>query len=179
MHSLFNMAIFCTIIIIGISQCISEGCHISGWVHERRNSTAFAMELCLSCINPSIWGLFCEFKFWSLFYIVRDHFVNAPSKWETSHCNIVPHWLGAYTKWSLHSHCNVIHNIVILDHVIEIWLQSSHYYISVLNAVRYQWFMCQDIRIKWLMLHGPLTRYAKLRVRMRRECRERFPRHRR
>ena len=27
--------------------------------------------------------------------------------------------------------------------------------------------------------HGPLARYAKLRVRMRRECRERFPRHRR
>ena len=27
-------------------------------------------------------------------------------------------------------------------------------------------------------VHGPLARYAKLRVRMRRECRERFPRHR-
>ena len=27
-------------------------------------------------------------------------------------------------------------------------------------------------------MHGPLARYAKLRVRMRRECRERFPRHR-
>ena len=27
--------------------------------------------------------------------------------------------------------------------------------------------------------YGPLARYAKLRVRMRRECRERFPRHRR
>ena len=26
--------------------------------------------------------------------------------------------------------------------------------------------------------HGPLARYAKLRMRMRRECRERFPRHR-
>ena len=26
--------------------------------------------------------------------------------------------------------------------------------------------------------HGPLTRYVKLRVRMRRECWERFPRHR-
>ena len=25
--------------------------------------------------------------------------------------------------------------------------------------------------------HGPFARYAKLRVRMRRECRERFPRH--
>ena len=30
-----------------------------------------------------------------------------------------------------------------------------------------------------ILLHGPLTRYVKLRVRMRRECRERFPRHRR
>ena len=28
-------------------------------------------------------------------------------------------------------------------------------------------------------VHGPLARYVKLRVRMRRECRERFPRHRR
>ena len=32
----------------------------------------------------------------------RDHFVYAPSPWEkTSHCNIVSHWLAAYTKWSL------------------------------------------------------------------------------
>ena len=29
-----------------------------------------------------------------------------------------------------------------------------------------------------LSVHGPLARYVKLRVRMRRECRERFPRHR-
>ena len=33
----------------------------------------------------------------------RDHFVNAPSQWETTlQCNVVSHWLGAYTKWSLH-----------------------------------------------------------------------------
>ena len=33
---------------------------------------------------------------------LRDHFVNAPSQWEmTLHCNVVSHWLGAYTKWSL------------------------------------------------------------------------------
>ena len=32
----------------------------------------------------------------------RDHFVYAPSKWETKlHCNVISHWLGAYTKWSL------------------------------------------------------------------------------
>ena len=30
----------------------------------------------------------------------------------------------------------------------------------------------------WHMSHGPLARYVNLRVRMRRECRERFPRHR-
>ena len=30
----------------------------------------------------------------------RDHFV--PSQWEkTLHCNVISHWLGAYTKWSL------------------------------------------------------------------------------
>ena len=32
----------------------------------------------------------------------RDHFVNVLSQWETTlHCNVVSHWLGAYTKWSL------------------------------------------------------------------------------
>ena len=33
----------------------------------------------------------------------NDHFVYAPSQWErTLLCNVVSHWLGAYTKWSLH-----------------------------------------------------------------------------
>ena len=32
----------------------------------------------------------------------RDHFVYVPSQWETTlHCNVVSHWLGAYTKWFL------------------------------------------------------------------------------
>ena len=32
----------------------------------------------------------------------RDHFLNAPSQWEkTLQCNVVTHWLGSYTKWSL------------------------------------------------------------------------------
>ena len=32
----------------------------------------------------------------------RDHFVYAPCQWETTlHCNVVSHWQGAYTKWSL------------------------------------------------------------------------------
>ena len=29
--------------------------------------------------------------------------MNAPSQWETTlHCNVVSHWPGTYTKWSLH-----------------------------------------------------------------------------
>ena len=32
----------------------------------------------------------------------RDHFVYAPSQWETMlNCNIVSYWLDGYTKWSL------------------------------------------------------------------------------
>ena len=32
----------------------------------------------------------------------NDHFVYACSQWETTlQCNIVSHWLGAFTKWSL------------------------------------------------------------------------------
>ena len=33
---------------------------------------------------------------------IGDHFVYASSQWETTlQCNVVSHWLGAYTKWSL------------------------------------------------------------------------------
>ena len=31
------------------------------------------------------------------------HFVNTPGQWDpTLHCNVVSHWLGAYTKWFHH-----------------------------------------------------------------------------
>ena len=39
----------------------------------------------------------------------QDHFVYVPSQWETTlHCNIVSHWLGAYTKWSLAQDINYV-----------------------------------------------------------------------
>ena len=32
----------------------------------------------------------------------RDHFVYAPSQWETTlQCDVISHWLDAYIKWSL------------------------------------------------------------------------------
>ena len=33
--------------------------------------------------------------------LFRNHFMYVPSQWETPlHCNVVSHWLGAYTLWS-------------------------------------------------------------------------------
>ena len=44
--------------------------------------------------------------------ICRDHFVNVPSQWKTTlHCNVVSHWLGAYTNWSLYMYTRT-HNHV-------------------------------------------------------------------
>ena len=40
----------------GNSLPISYSYHIDGLVLERRNSIASALELCLSCTNPSIWN---------------------------------------------------------------------------------------------------------------------------
>ena len=34
----------------------------------------------------------------------RDHSVNVSNQWEIMlHGNVISHWLGAYTKWSLHN----------------------------------------------------------------------------
>ena len=34
--------------------------------------------------------------------LIRDHFLYAPSQWETTlQCNVVSYWLGPYSKWSL------------------------------------------------------------------------------
>ena len=39
---------------------------------------------------------------------IRDHFVNAPSQWETTlHCNVVSHRLGAFTEGYLHTRSTI------------------------------------------------------------------------
>ena len=52
---------------------------------------------------------------------------------------------------------------------------------QVLSVFKYSWHkVISETNVDiCLRINGPLARYAKLRVRMRRECRERFPRHRR
>ena len=50
--------------------------------------------------------------------LCRNHFVHAPNHWETTlHCNVVSHWLGACTKWSLLWW--LLHLIIIIKS--EIW----------------------------------------------------------
>ena len=43
-----------------------------------------------------------SFSCFTLWYVYREHFVYVPSQWEaTLQCNVVSHWLGTCTKWSL------------------------------------------------------------------------------
>ena len=54
--------------------------------------------------QASIWYFwsFPEKLPWGECHRKLDHFVNAPSQWETTlHRNFVSHWLGTFTKWSL------------------------------------------------------------------------------
>ena len=52
--------------------------------------------------------LYISFPFIMHCTVYKDRFVHEPSHWEaTLQCNVVSHWLGACTKWSLAyiSHC--------------------------------------------------------------------------
>ena len=54
--------------------------YMDGLVHERHNSSVLAMELCLSCINPSIW---CLLWIWSLTHgqNIPDSKVHGAATW--------------------------------------------------------------------------------------------------
>ena len=57
----------------------------------------------------------------------RDHFVYAPSEWETTlHCNVVFHWLGAYAKRSLMSCCKNSFSIMVRNFVV-LWVWNYTY----------------------------------------------------
>ena len=75
--------------------------------HQRFVSLAF-LTVSLACVRKvmfcgNIAGVSQSNLFQTIIYHdSRDHFVSAPSQWETTlHCNVVSHWLGAYTKWFL------------------------------------------------------------------------------
>ena len=76
-------------------------------------SSAIYMYICIQN------GLIKENKFKSLISNAGIICIYAPSQWETLHCNIVSHWLGAtaYTKWSL---------MMKLWNSMHAWLHSHH-----------------------------------------------------
>ena len=61
--------------------------------------------------------------------IFRDRFVYATSQWEmTLQCNVISHWMGTHTKWSLHflySHANWSTHQSPVDIFISQWTGSS------------------------------------------------------
>ena len=74
-------------------------------------------ELCRVVSNRSIeLSLYCSTFSWTTltgiywaYTVIRDHFVYVLSQWETTlQCDIVSHWLGAPTKWSLCNKCCLI-----------------------------------------------------------------------
>ena len=72
-----------------------------GWLGARKTCpSALAMELRLSCINPSISSL--AWVWWVITRKYEDQCWYAPSQWEASlQCKDVSHGLGAYLDRSL------------------------------------------------------------------------------
>ena len=65
--------------------------YIDGLVQERRNSSALAMELRASCINPSIWNVH-TYKIW--------HYIN---NWLMEAVPTAPYiWQKATINWNTH-----------------------------------------------------------------------------
>ena len=77
--------------------------------------------------------------------------------------------------------CMRLYQLSFLKNEVNDWNTVNYAKLTVLNAIRY--FVPYSLHYQHMLLHhrvphGPLTKYVKLRVRMRRECRERYPRQR-
>ena len=60
---------------------------------------------------------------------ITGYFMNVSGQWETTlHCNVISHWLGAYTKWSLES-CFIVlwWGLVMISfaHILQGWLSRT------------------------------------------------------
>ena len=52
---------------------------------------------------PNCFYTVTPLRIMGLFAMNRDHFVYVLSQWETTlQCNVISHWLGTFTIWSLH-----------------------------------------------------------------------------
>ena len=91
-------------------------------MHKKYSQTAFNRSFFSRILTNITLELTYHCELWT-----GDHFVNAPSQWRTMlHCNVVSHWLGAYTKWSLAMEC-------------PLWVHSPTYilHLSLSNWMEY------------------------------------------
>ena len=112
--------------------------HFDGLVQERCNSTVLAMELCLSCINPSIWyTVFCK---WQL-------------KWtwgnDTVSCHVIVFKL-------------LLKSMLWTGLPIFMFLSDLRYFVSLCNDVtsingRIILFACELYNFSWFLMMSNLT----------------------
>ena len=70
--------------------------------HLNMVNTGFVMNYSLKLSCDFMFLVFIFMSIQSVFAKCRDRFVYALSHWEMMlQCNVVSHWLGAYTKWTL------------------------------------------------------------------------------
>ena len=106
----------------GCEPRISHGMSVMSIFEEIYSVMYNGSRLCTVIFkSTTAWGVFSvlsEVVLWDLHLRCRDQSMNAPSQWETTlQCNVISHWLGAYTKWSLRCTCWVWKNLYHL----EIW----------------------------------------------------------
>ena len=79
----------------------SVGTTKSCWGHSCGVVEPNCNDLHLCCIRNT-WLRPCSPGCIRCHVVHKDHFAYAPSQWEaTLHCNVVSHWLGAYTKFCI------------------------------------------------------------------------------
>ena len=70
--------------------------------------------------------------------IYKGHFVYAPSQWETTlYCNVVSHWLGAYTKLFLDVYWNILIFCIHLTHISPRMTVSLHHSCEYVISAKY------------------------------------------
>ena len=110
------------------------------------------------------------------------------------YCNLSRNWRWHYMGSTWVGPWNCLCKAIVLPHIRITWglhwsahgtfchtLSLHGVYIGRLMKLLIWTTVLPHIGITWGLLwlaHGPLAKYVKLWVRMRRECRERFPRHR-
>ena len=82
-----------------VQWCVGHNSLASVYMVTMRNSDIESVKMLIMILTASIIS-YCVIQ-WPV--MGRDHFVYTPSQWETTlQCNVVSHWLGAFTEWSLY-----------------------------------------------------------------------------